>query len=181
MGCGESRERSGRDLPLRLRRSCEGWADVRAPAVLGATAAEEEAGEALHPWRLHRHRPRQEESPKLLARRKFCSLRCTFLDRLHRGWCPPQFTLAQRRLGGRVGAKASARTRHRNGLHMRAEHVTQKLPASALQRFDQSEWPFLKALVARGVRIGYRWGYHAALVKERRRSDRGRPRQKKAA
>jgi hypothetical protein len=105
---------------------------------------------------------------KELARRRFCSSRCQYLDRVWHGWQQPTITPEMRTKAGQIGGRTSAKQRHKRLMKVIANDLVGRIPAHLREGLTRRQEAYLRALMARAWRLGYRRGQHSKWITKQR-------------
>lgn len=108
-------------------------------------------------------------TPSELARARFCSARCSALERYRRGGGYASSALA---LGSRIGGVVSAERRHRRAAEQTIERAAKVLPVDVLLILSREQIARLYAALARLEREAYRRGVVTTLTRRRREQRR---------
>jgi hypothetical protein len=91
--------------------------------------------------------------------RKYCTKRCAVVDRLHWGW-RPTLTAESRKKGGLKGGKIRGDALARQAARVLATELVRLIPRAVRYDMSPKQLAFIKALMARAWRTGYRRGQH---------------------
>jgi hypothetical protein len=106
--------------------------------------------------------------PRTLAARKFCSARCTALERVRiAGMAIP---LTARQIGGFIGGRIAGDRRRRHAVARAVERVYAVLPVDILEALTRDQLARLRVALAQLDRESYRRGLKASSSMARRRA-----------
>lgn len=107
------------------------------------------------------------ETPRALAKARYCSVRCSTLHRIAQGWRPPKVPIEDCRTGGRRGGKAAAEVRRQLRAIALAERVETLIPPEFRAGLSERQQRLIKVLLSRAYHEGHRTGYNSGLHSRR--------------
>jgi hypothetical protein len=113
------------------------------------------------------------QSPRLLGKMRFCSLRCSYIARVEAGTQPRwNLTAQQRHDAGRTGALVGHARRRKAAVLKAAQHVNGLMPIALRLRLTEREQALITAMLVRAWEMGHKRG----MQRERKRKDSLGPR-----